>query len=53
MKEEIRGYCDYCESPILMEEEYYQVPGGVLICEDCIDLWVDQFHHYGEIDLTD
>lgn len=40
-----------CGEEIELEDEYYVVPGGDLICEFCIDDWVKQFHRYGEYDL--
>lgn len=43
-----RGYCSICEEPIEWWEEYYLFPGQELVCENCVDDWVRQFHHYGE-----
>ena len=33
--ERIGGYCAHCEEPVLIGEEYYEFPGGVIVHDDC------------------
>ena len=34
-------YCDNCETPIYVDEEYYSLEYGDY-CEECMDVWMDQ-----------
>ena len=46
-----RGDCEVCGEPIDLAESYYVMPGGELICEDCLTEWAEPYHRLGEMDL--
>lgn len=51
MRNTIRGVCEICGEPIPLEDAYYVMPGGELICEDCLQDWAEPYHRLGEYDL--
>lgn len=46
-----RGDCEICGEPIDLEDSYYVMPEGELVCEDCLTEWAEQYHRVGEVGL--
>ena len=46
----MNDYCDCC-GEMLKNGERYVFPGGYVICEECINDWVDE--HYQKEGATD
>lgn len=44
-----RGNCEICDRAIQLEEPYYVMPYGELICEDCLTEWAESYHRLGEM----
>lgn len=47
----IRGHCDICDEPILLEDEHYVMPDGDLVCTECLGEWAKTYLRLGEVDL--
>lgn len=44
------GDCEICGEPIPLEDAHYVMPGGELICENCLTEWAEPYHRLGEMD---
>lgn len=47
----MNDYCDCCGEMLKNGEPRYVFPGGYVICEECINDWVDE--HYRKKGETD
>ena len=47
----MNDYCDCCGEMLKNGEPRYVFPGGFVICEECVDEWVDD--HYREEGVID
>lgn len=42
-KSKIVGYCAYCKEAIYDWEDHYEMEGDVLLHDDCLTSWADQY----------
>ena len=49
----MNDYCDCCGEALENAEPRYVFPGGLVICEECMQEWVDDhYREEGVIDLV-
>lgn len=42
-KPQIVGYCAYCKEAVYGWEDHYEMEGDVLLHDDCLVSWADQY----------